>query len=172
MNDSSQRPTFVEPRGAGPSYRDAVTSGALEAAYRAPAPRKTSADEQRSHLSHYGDAAGEYIGMDRGRYDAWIYVGIAFLGQLGLLGLLPAMLAVYLASAAEAGPDVVTAAGFIAGGAAGAAGAFFTFRDRWRCIEAFSSRFCSGVANLSLLYVPIIALIYANIRGVQKLVGR
>jgi hypothetical protein len=55
---------------------------------------------------------------------------------------------------------------------AGIALAYFVFRDRWKCIEAFSSRFCSGLMNLSLLYVPWVALVYANVRGIQKLSGK
>ena len=41
-----------------------------------------------------------------------------------------------------------------------------------RCTEAYASQYCSGVANLSLLYVPLVALVYANVRGVRKLSGR
>jgi hypothetical protein len=46
------------------------------------------------------------------------------------------------------------------------------FRNRWRCTEAFASRFCSGLANLSMMYVPMIALVYANARGLAKLRAR
>jgi uncharacterized membrane protein len=46
------------------------------------------------------------------------------------------------------------------------------FWNRWRVTEAFSSRFCSGSAMLSVFYVPIIALIYANYRGIKKFWGK
>jgi hypothetical protein len=48
----------------------------------------------------------------------------------------------------------------------------WVYADRWSCIEAFSSRSCSGVANLSFFYVPVIAFVYANYRGLKKLRGR
>ena len=58
---------------------------------------------------------------------------------------------------------------FITAALAGIAGAYLVFRDRWKVNEALSSRFCSGVANLSMLYVPIVSFVYANVRGVKKL---
>jgi hypothetical protein len=47
--------------------------------------------------------------------------------------------------------------------------AWLLFRDRFRCNEAFSSRFCSGLMNLSMLYVPFISLAYGVSRGLAKL---
>ena len=44
--------------------------------------------------------------------------------------------------------------------------------SRWRVNEAFSSRFCAGLMNLSPMYVPLISLVYANVRGIQKLFGK
>jgi hypothetical protein len=61
---------------------------------------------------------------------------------------------------------------YISAGVVGLVGAWGTFRDRWRVNEAFASRFCSGLANLSMLYVPIVAWVYANIRAIKKLRGR
>lgn len=110
-----------------------------------------------------GDAGGEYQTMDRGRYSASVYVGIAFLFECFLLGAIP-MIALH---AAIPGPGA-----YVVGLGLGAILAYLVFRDRWRCIEAYSSRACSGVMNLSLLYVPIVALVYANVRGVAKLRGR
>jgi len=161
-------PTF-NTSGVGPGYRDAVSSGALHAAYGTSAQRKPS---DHIPLSMFGDAAGEYMRMQRGRYDAWVHVVFAFIGQIGIIGLIPGMIATYIAAFCGADTSTVLWSGLIVGGILGAVGAFFTFRDRWRCIEAFSSRFCSGLANLSVLYVPLIALVYANVRGVQKLFGK
>jgi len=60
----------------------------------------------------------------------------------------------------ELGTCAAVVSAFIAG---------LVFSDRWRCIEATSSRYCSGVMNASILYVPIIAAAYALLRGAQKL---
>jgi hypothetical protein len=125
-------------------------------------------------MTPYGDRAGEYMHIERGRYDAWIYVVLAFLMQAGWIGGVVGLVlnAIFFSSSTgrHHGDDfaVGLGIGFLVGGVV----AFFTFRDRWRCIEAFSSRWCSGVANLSLLYVPIVAFFYANARAVGKLKGK
>ncbi len=118
--------------------------------------------------SDHGDRAGEYMQMERGRYDAWIYVVIAFLMQVAAVGGITGGIASLIPSDRDTSHLVL----LIVGGLTGGAAAWFTFRDRWRCIEAFSSQFCSGVANLSLLYVPLVAFVYANVRGLRKLSGR
>ena len=123
-------------------------------------------------MTPYGDRAGEYMQMERGRYDAWIYVVIAFIMQAGWIGGILGLVinAMFSSSATRTHDDIGVGLGigFLVGGVA----AWFTFRDRWRCIQAFSSRWCSGVANLSLLYVPIVAFIYANSRAVGKIRGK
>jgi hypothetical protein len=95
----------------------------------------------------------------------------AFLIQIGLVAL---VLWIPLANAFALGLDdnVATGVGAAVGGLLGIVVAYFTFRDRWRCIEAYSSRYCSGVMNLSLLYVPLVALVYANVRGIKKFARR
>jgi len=108
-----------------------------------------------------GDRAGEHLGMERGKYGAWLYVVLAFLLEVVVLGALPAAGLRYISE------DF----GTYAGGAMGLVAAYFIFRNRWRCIEAFSSRFCSGLMNLSILYVPLVAFVYANIRGIKKVSG-
>ena len=107
-----------------------------------------------------GDRAGEHLDMTRGKYSAWVHVVIAFVLQIALFGFLPR-----LALRAVLPADVAT---FVAGGI-GAVLAWLVYRDRWRCIEAFSSRFCSGLMNFSILYVPLVALVYGNVRGLAKL---
>ena len=106
-----------------------------------------------------GDAAGEHLTMTRGRYSAWTYVVIAFLLESALLGALPMIVLAHFLH------DIGTGIGFVIG----AISAWRVFHDRWRCIEAFSSRFCSGLMNLSILYVPFVAFIYANARAFAKL---
>ena len=62
--------------------------------------------------------------------------------------------------------------------AAGIALSVWVYHDRWRCIEAFSSRFCFGsgyaaliTTHLCMAWVPSIAFAYANYRGFSKLLG-
>ena len=116
----------------------------------------------RAYVPAFGDAAGEHLMMIHGRYSAWMHVVLAFLLEAALLGAGPMLGLFYL----------VHEPGIAVGYCLGAVLAWLVFRDRWRCIEAFSSRWCSGLANLSVFYVPAVALIYANVRGIQKWSGR
>jgi hypothetical protein len=125
--------------------------------------------------SPYGDSAGEHLNMQRGRYRATIYVVFAFLMQIGIVTGIFALGAGLITAVAGLNDDATAVIALGAAGTGflgGVALAYFVFRDRWKCIEAFSSRFCSGLMNLSLLYVPVVALVYANVRGVQKLSGK
>jgi len=108
-----------------------------------------------------GDAAGEHHYAQRGRYSAWIHVVLGFLISslfwstpfglaLALMNLFPPFLSTFC----------------------GAVVSYFIFRDRWRVNEAFTSRYLSGVANLSLFYAPVVSVIYAHVRGVKKFSGR
>ncbi len=110
--------------------------------------------------------------MKRGRYSAWVYVGFAFCFQIGLLGFLPGTLVGIVADAIGIVSGAAAIIGLCVGLIVGIGGAYLTFRDRWRVNEAFSSRFCAGLMNLSIMYVPIVSLIYANVRGIQKLFGK
>ena len=123
-----------------------------------------------SDSTFVGDAAGEHRMMERGRYDAWAYVVFAFAFEIAIIGY-PIYASVESLLGGRYSADG-TWMGLAAGGTVGFSVAFATFWNRWRCIEAFSSRFCSGLANLSMFYVPIIALGYAAVRGLQKLAGR
>lgn len=127
------------------------------------------------HDMPIGDREGEHLHMHRGRYDAWAYTVFAFLGQIALLAATAGWLigeTVAWAVRGVAEPDTAHTAMLVTAGLVGLVGAWGTFRDRWRVNEAFASRFCSGLANLSMLYVPIVALVYANVRAVAKLRGR
>lgn len=122
--------------------------------------------------SFYGDAANEHLTMKRGRYSAWVYVGFAFFFQMVILGGIPGAVVGALIDAAGIHGSAPGFVGLALGVIIGGGGAYLTFRDRWRVNEAFSSRFCAGLMNLSLMYVPLIALVYANVRGIQKLFGK
>jgi hypothetical protein len=115
----------------------------------------------------YGDAAGENANFAHGRYSAWGHVHVAFFLEVIALGFLLAMLLSRFGSA-----SMTQARAY---GIATVAAILFTlwvYFDRWRCIEAVASKSCSGSWNLSLFYVPIVAAVYANYRGLRKLAGK
>jgi hypothetical protein len=127
--------------------------------WKAHAPRPMP--HQKTNL--VGDAAGEYREMERGRYQAWIHVTIAF----GLEAALFTLLVTKGLSALF--PSI---SWFGVGIGCGCALAALVYADRWRCIEAYASEWCTGILNLSLLAVPFVAFAYANYRGLQKLRGK
>jgi hypothetical protein len=113
-----------------------------------------------------GDSGGEHLTLSRGKYNAWFYVEIAFFGQVVLTG-------VVVASLLSAVPSLQPTSDVVLGVAAPFAVwlTLWVYSDRWHCIEAYSSQFCSGIANFSMFYVPVIALVYANSRAVMRLKG-
>ncbi len=123
-----------------------------------------------------GDREGEHLRMERGRYDAWAYTVIAFVAQIAFLGATAGWLVgktvAWLVAGVADDPQTARTALLVTAGIIGLVGAWGAFRDRWRVNEAFASRFCSGLANLSMLYVPIVAFVYANVRAIGKLRGR
>jgi hypothetical protein len=114
-----------------------------------------------------GDLGNEYLRMKRGKYNAWIHIHIAFFLQTALVTSLAALLLAEVFHADVLSYTILGVATLLA-----IATTLWVYVDRWSCIEAFSSRFCSGVANLSILYVPAIVFVYANYRGLKKLGGR
>lgn len=114
-----------------------------------------------------GDAADEHRTMKRGSFDASSHVGLAFLYEVATVS---AIFISYLWTPLKAlvGAEIILAVGVLAGFGF----ALLIFWNRWMCIEALSSRFCCGVYNVSFLFVPLIAFIYANVRGIMKLFGR
>jgi hypothetical protein len=137
-----------------------------------PAPTFREAEAIRVATT-YGDAAGEHRRMKRGRYSAWAWVVLGFLIHVSGWFFVSMAALVLLAGQTARGRGGGFFLGLTGAGAAlGIGAAVWTFRDRWRCIEAFCSRFCSGVANLSLFYVPLVAAVYASLRGVDKFRGR
>jgi hypothetical protein len=180
MNQGGQQPP-----GYPPGYPQAPQYGASPYApnygaspYAAPVPVSPYAPPgvaPAQPQGAYGDRAGEHLRMKRGRFGATVYVFFAFLMQMAIVAGFFALIGGIVAAVANL-DDGVTGMITLGLGATGAVGggilAYFIFRDRWKCIEAFSSRFCSGLMNLSIMYVPFIALVYANVRGIQKLSGK
>jgi hypothetical protein len=119
-----------------------------------------------------GDAAGEYRLIPRGPHRAWTYVVVAFVFEICFLSFEIYDLLKHTKAAHNPDATVLVSA------AAGILLSIWVYNDRWRCIEAFSSRFCFGSGYLSLLtthlcmiWVPTIAFLYANYRGLRKLLG-
>jgi hypothetical protein len=113
-----------------------------------------------------GDSGHEHLSIERGKYDAFAYVGFAFFGQVVLVGVLIARLL------SSIGLDATNDVVIVIAGIVAVSSTLWVYFDRWRCIEAHSSRFCSGIANFSMLYVPVVALVYANYRAIARLQGR
>ena len=114
-----------------------------------------------------GDAEGEYLTGQGGKYAAVIYVGLAFWGQLFITsGILSIILLV--ASGGKIHLSILSA---MSGGLA-AAITLLIYWDRWKCITVYASKYCTGCVNISLLIVPPIAFCYANWRGILKLMRR
>jgi uncharacterized membrane protein YeaQ/YmgE (transglycosylase-associated protein family) len=120
--------------------------------------------DQAESAARAGDAAGEHLYMQRGQYSAWAYVIVAALLQ-GVLAM--AVLHGLLEAAGFFGPAALGVAGALSVGLA-----VGTFWDRWRVVEAFSSRFCVGIVNISLFIAVPAALLYANARLLLRLVRR
>jgi hypothetical protein len=149
----------------------AVAAGslALELAHDAQLIQKLREDQATiaKLRSPLGDKGGEHLRMQRGSYDSGMYVLFAFIAQLVITGVLFVSFTQNILKLSL--DDTAT---WITGGAAGLGISLLFFWDRWKCNEAFSSQACSGIANLSMLYVPIVSLCYANIRAFKKVFDR
>ena len=130
----------------------------------------------REPSAAYGDKAGEHLRMKRSRFSARAYVVVAFVLQVVFsavfLALTVDVIARKVAHLRQDADDMFVVVALAMGVGGGGLLAYCIFRDRWKCIEAFSSRFCFGIVNVSMIYVPAVALVYANVRGIQKLWGR
>lgn len=113
-----------------------------------------------------GDSDGEYLYMKRGNYNAWLHVVVSVLYSFLAIGVVAAVGLEYLL---HTGPNSTTR---ICATVIAASVTLFNYWNRWRCIEAFSSRFCSGFMAFSFLYVPQLAALYGAYRGFIKLSGR
>jgi len=114
-----------------------------------------------------GDSGNEAAGMKRGKYGAWVYVHLAFFLQVGFVAFLAAWGLASVSGASGPSYMILAVATFVA-----STTTLWIYSDRWRCIETYSSQFCSGLANISVLYVPVVTIVYANYRGLKKLRGR
>jgi len=124
----------------------------------------------------YGDRAGEYLRIMRGKYHAGPYVAVGFILVVAALwaplnygtvavveSKFPSLVADHYERTQHL-EEIATCAAV-----ASFLLALLIFKDRWRCIEATASNSCSGVMNVSIFYVPIIVAGYALWRGAMKL---
>jgi hypothetical protein len=117
-----------------------------------------------------GDAAGEHRGLPRGEKSAWGEVLFGFGLNSALWGCLFCWVADLAGFDLMATPDRLPKF-FWAMTALGAVISLVTYVNRWRCIEAVTSRF-HGSTRANLTVVPVLSLMYANKRGLLKFVGR
>jgi hypothetical protein len=129
--------------------------------------RETLATPSSNGGAVHGDSVGEHLTIPRGKYGASIHVAIAFFGQVALTGSLITWGLTSLLRTAGTG-NAILAFAIIAA----VLSTLWVYSNRWLCIEAFSSAYCSGIVNLSLLYVPLIALGYANYHAFARLFRR
>jgi len=136
-------------------------------------PYRDAGPKQSALPIHHAYADDEHLrlALSRGKYDANAYV---FFGAVYQAAIVAALVGVPLGMAIEALTAIseATTIGWVVGAVVGIPAAVFTYWGRWARVEAFASRFCSGVANLSMLYVPVIAFVQANVLLVQDLFGR
>lgn len=130
-------------------------------------PRDLPIDDQPKDAGVIGDSAGEFLAMGHGNHSGYLCVELAFFVQIGAVTYILTHIALLL-TAGKANIDVVTLGAVILA----LTSTFFVYWDRWVCIETYCSRYCSGCVNISILYLPFVALIYANYRGLLKLSGR
>lgn len=121
-------------------------------------------------VRYLGDAAQEDQYLERGLYDATPHVILAFLlqGILLTMVVLTPLLRVLLPGVELPVDGPLYWLRYLGGCGL----AWLSFRDHWKVTEATASRFASGVANLSIFYVPLVAWGYANLRAVQRVLGR
>ena len=145
----------------------AIAANRLAWAFACDPPLDQKLQEDQSTLAKFsnpfGDAGGEHTRMNRGQYDSMMYVIFAFVAQVVCSGILALS---FITNILKISCD--DTGSWIVGVLAGAGIALLVFWDRWKCIEALSSQASCGIANISILYVPIVALMYANWRGIKK----
>ena len=128
---------------------------------------KSSGTNGAIGIGGIGDAEGEYLTGEGGKYAAVLYVGLAFWGQLVIsTSIITIILAI--ASGGKISLSILS----VLGGGLGAVITLLIYWDRWKCITVYASKYCTGCVNISLIIVPPIAFFYANWRGILKLMRR
>lgn len=161
--------TFVLFSAAG--LREMALVSALIAAlayWQLPSPKVAVDPRKDPDLPFVGDAAGEHESAAR-VYDARVYVAAAFFGQVAVWSaIVHFLLTLALTDVGDSANEALWAGSTVGGTAI----ALWIYWDRWLCITSFVGSLCSGWANVSILYVPIIAFFYATHRGILKFARR
>ena len=105
--------------------------------------------------------------MPRGGYDATMYVPIAFFGQIVVMNLLGTTM-LQTITGGHINRDLATFRACLVA----VVYTIWIYWDRWLCIAKYGSRYTSGCVNISIIYLPIVIVSYANYRGLLKLKGR
>ncbi len=122
--------------------------------------------------ARFGDRAGEDKWLARREgVSAWAHVFVGFV----LLDAVVATVATWWSGEAMdrfgvARTTTNDAIVMVFGAMVGLAAALGAFHDRWRCIEAFTSRYVRGA--VAWLWVPFVAAAYGTWRGLRKMRGR
>lgn len=129
-------------------------------------------EDPNAARARFGDRAGEDKWMPRREgVSAWPHVLVGFVLLDALVATATTWAIAEAAWRAGVGASTTRDAVAIAAGATlGLVIAFGAFRDRWRCTEAFASRYVRGWP--SHVWVPWIAGGYGVWRGLRKLRGK
>ena len=102
-----------------------------------------------------------------GAYSAWGHVVVGFLiNSITFGSILSFVFSVFFTKSAETHVKY----SFLVSMIVGIIIAVVVYWGKWQINEAFSSNYCSGSANISLFYVPIISAINADYRFIKKIV--
>jgi hypothetical protein len=114
-----------------------------------------------------GDAAGEHLIMSTGKYAAGHYTVMGFGVVLAGSTYFASTALLHLVGSHISHDFIVLFVSFTC-----SIVTIGLFWDRFKCNTAFCSNYCSGCANLSIVYLPILSAIYGIWRGFRKLGGR
>ncbi len=106
-----------------------------------------------------GDAAGEHLVMPQGKYGASHYTFIGF-ASLVLASTYLSSATVIAIMGAHINHDLI----ILLLSLSCTVVSIGLFWDRWKCNTSFCSNYCSGCANLSILYMPFVSAIYSVYR--------
>jgi hypothetical protein len=149
-------------RGVAPVVVDAILSDMR--------PRRQRSGEAEQRGGREVDAYE--ASLQRGHYDANGYVALGAALQMAVVGGLVGGFATAVAYRLSGGGDVNRWIFFGVGLPVGFIAAIITYRGRWQRVEIYASRYCSGIINLSMLYVPLIAFVHANVLLVRDLASK
>jgi hypothetical protein len=147
-----------------------VERAAAEALVKDLVQLRGQAEEERRRAER--EAALYSVHRERGPYNATIHVCFGAALHVGAVGGIIMLCGEELAHRLFSLTDVRSQIFNFVGFPVGVVTAVLIYRGRWARVEAYSSRFCSGIVNLSTIYVPLIAFVYATVLVVQDVSDR